>query len=42
MLQTVHGNKALTNARVFHWFREFKEGHNDHENDQKVGKFKLA
>jgi hypothetical protein len=35
MLQTVRGNKALTYTFVFEWFKEFKEGYNDHENDPK-------
>jgi len=37
MLQTVHGNKALIHTCAFDQFKEFREGHDDHENDPKSG-----
>jgi hypothetical protein len=35
MLQSVYGDEALTHSSVFEWFKRFKNGHEDLQDDSR-------
>jgi transposase len=37
MLQTVYGDEALSRSSVFEWFKRFKDGREDLQDDQRSG-----
>jgi hypothetical protein len=37
MLQSVSGDEALTHGNVFEWFKQFKDGHEDLQDDPRSG-----
>ncbi|GFX97130.1 protein GVQW3 [Trichonephila clavipes] len=38
MMKTVFGDKAMSRARVFEWFRRFKEGRQSMNSDRRSGR----
>jgi hypothetical protein len=37
MLQTIYGEEALSCSSVFEWFKQFKDGHEDLQDDPRNG-----
>lgn len=38
MLQEVYGDEAMSRSRVFEWYKRFKEGREDVEDDSRSGR----